>query len=124
MSSSGDTDWISRARGTSIDQGLMRAIVAPVLALGSGIAMLVESGLASISGLFGVFGDVRRFIGATFTEPIAALELASQATGVSSQQFGVFAIPVVMVSIAIGLVAVDLIWQDEIPIVSELNPLN
>ncbi|WP_256403473.1 hypothetical protein [Halorubrum salinum] len=123
MSSSG-SDWVGRAKGTSIDEGLMRAIVAPILALGSGVALLIENGLASLSGLFAVFGDVRRFIGALFTEPITALELASQATGVSSQQFGVLAAPVVMASIALGLVLVDLIWGGEIPIVSALNPFS
>lgn len=121
---SSDSDWIGRAEGTSIDDGLMRAIVAPILALGSGVALLIENGLKSLSGLFAVFGDVRAFIGALFTEPIAALELASQATGVSSQEFGVLAIPIVMASIALGLVLVDLIWGGEIPIVSALNPLN
>ena len=124
MSASGDSDWITRARGTSINDGLLRAIVAPILAFGSGVAMLIESGLASVAGLFDVFGDVRRFIGAVFTEPITALELASQATGVSSQEFGVLAIPVVMASIAIGLVLIDIIWGGEIPIVSALNPLS
>jgi len=124
MSSSGGSDWIGRAEGTSIDEGIMRAILAPILAFGSGIAMLIGSGLRSVSDLFNVFGDVRTLIGAFFTEPVTALEMASRATGVSSQQFGILAIPIVMSSIAFGLVVVDLIWGGDIPIVSALNPLS
>lgn len=119
-----DSDWISRAEGLSIDEGIMRAILAPILALGSGVAMLVESGLNSFSDLFNVFGDVRALIGAFFREPVTALEMASRATGLSSQEFGILAIPVVMASIALGLVIVDLIWGGEIPIISALNPLS
>lgn len=124
MSSSGDSDWIARADGESIDDGIIKAILAPILAFGSGVAMLVESGLRSLSDLFNVFGDVRELIGAFFTEPTVALEMAAEATGISSQQFGILAIPIVMASIALGLVVVDLIWGGEIPIVSSLNPLS
>lgn len=124
MSSSGDTDYLSRADGESIDDGIMKAILAPILALGSGFAMLIDSGLRSVSEIFGVFGDARELIGAFFTSPTMALDMAAQATGVSSQQFGILAIPVVMASIALGLVLVDLIWGGEIPILSAINPLS
>lgn len=121
---SSDTDYLSEAEGENIDDGIIRAILAPILALGGGLAMLVESGLAGISDLFEVFGDVREFLGALFTEPLVALEIAAQATGVSSEEFGILAIPVVMASIAIGLVIVDTIFGNEIPVISVLNPFN
>lgn len=123
MSSSGGSDWVARADGESIDSGIIKALLAPILAFGSGVAFLIESGLRSVSDLFDVFGDVRALIGAFFTEPVTALSMAAEATGMSSQQFGILAIPIVMASIALGLVLVDLIWGGEIPIVSALNPL-
>lgn len=123
MSSSGDTDYLSRADGESIDSGIMKALLAPILAFGSGTAMLIDSGLRSFADLFDIFGDARELIGAFFTSPTMALDMAAEATGVSSQQFGILAIPAVMASIALGLVIVDLIWGNDIPIVSAINPL-
>lgn len=124
MSSSGSTDYLSRADGETINSGIIKALLAPILATGSGIAMLIDSGLRSFSDLFDVFGDVRTLVGAFFTSPTVALDMAAEATGVSAQQFGILAIPIVMASIALGLVVVDLIWGDDIPIVSAINPLS
>ncbi|ELZ56769.1 MULTISPECIES: hypothetical protein [Halorubrum] len=123
-SGGGDTDYLSRADGESINSGIIKAILAPILATGSGVAMLIDSGLRSFSDIFDIFGDVRTLVGAFFTSPTTALEMAAQATGMSSQQFGILAIPIVMASIALGLVLVDVIWGGEIPIVSAINPLS
>ena len=120
----GDKDFLNRADGETINSGIIKAILAPILATGSGIAMLIDSGLRSFADLFDIFGDARELIGAFFTSPTVALEMAAQATGMSSQQFGILAIPAVMASIALGLVVVDLIWGDDIPIISAINPLS
>jgi hypothetical protein len=121
MSSSGDS-YLDRARGTSVDDGLRRALLAPILALGSGLSLLVSSGLDSFSGLFEIIGDLREFLGALFTEPIVAIQLASEATGLSAAEFGVAAVPITFASIAIGLVIVDRIFGDRLPIVDSIIP--
>lgn len=123
-SGGGGTDYLGRADGETINSGIIKAILAPILATGSGIAMLIDSGLRSFSDIFEIFGDVRTLVGAFFTDPTIALEMASEATGASATQFGILAIPIVMASIALGLVLVDLIWGGEIPIVSAINPLS
>ncbi|MFD1599362.1 hypothetical protein [Halobellus rarus] len=121
MSSSGDS-YLDRADGQDIDDGISKAILAPILALGSGLAMLVSSAFENFTDIFSVVGDVRELIGAFFTEPTIAIRLAAEATGLSSQQFGIAAIPVVFASIAIGLVIVDRIWGDSIPILDTIIP--
>ncbi|QHS17199.1 hypothetical protein GWK26_08620 [haloarchaeon 3A1-DGR] len=121
MSSSGDS-YLDRADGESIDSGIRKALLAPILALGSGAAMLVSSLFENVTDIFGIFGDVRAFIGALFTEPIVALRLAAEATGLSAAEFGIAAFPLVLASIAIGLVIVDRIWGDSIPIAGMLIP--
>lgn len=120
----GDTDYLSRADGETINSGIIKAILAPILATGSGIAFLIDSGLRSFSDIFEIFGDVRTLVGAFFTDPTIALEMAAQATGTSAAQFGILAIPIVAASIALSLVLVDVIWGGEIPIVSAINPLS
>jgi len=122
--SDSETDYLQEAEGESIDDGIMRAILAPILAIGGGAALLVEAGFQGIANLFNVFDDIRRFIGALFLEPIVALEMGAQATGVSAQEFGLLAFPLAAASVAGSLLIVDAMWGNDIPLVSAINPLS
>lgn len=121
MSSSGD-DFLDRAASTDgVDDGVRQAILAPILAFGAGLAMLVQGLFDGFSQLTDVLTDARELLGAFLTEGITILSSGAGASAESVTEFGIAAFPLAVLVTAVGVLIADAIF-DDIPLLDAIIP--
>lgn len=120
MADSGD-DYLDRADGESVNDAAQQAITAPILALGAGLAIMVEAFFSGISRFFNVIDDARELLGAFLTEPVPVLTAGAEASAGALEPFGIFAFPLAVGVVAIGVLLADRLIT-EVPFLDTILP--
>lgn len=116
------TRFLDRADDTEgVDEGVRQALLAPILALGAGAAMLVEGLFDGFTRLTQVLADARDLLGAFLTEGITVLSAGADASAASVVDFGIAAFPVAVVVTGVGVLIADRMF-DGIPLLDAVLP--
>ena len=122
MGGSDGEAFLDRADDTDgIDDGVQQALLAPILAVGAGAAMLVEGLFEGFTRLTDVLSAVTSFLSAIVTEPIVILSAGASTSAESVGDFGIAAF-VVAVGVAVAGVLVADAMLNEVPLLDAILP--
>lgn len=114
--------FLDRADDTDgVDDGVQQAITAPILALGAGLAMLVEGIFSGFTRLTEVLGDARELLGSFLTEGITVLSAGADASAASVADFGLVGFPLGVIVVGVGVLIADALF-DSIPLLDAVLP--